>query len=799
MSLFQNKPKIDNLEEFRDIANDVMEGDFVPYACHWDPNTLVTKNGEVLQTIRITGFAQQMEGKSEGSSLRDKIREAVMQCIDSTKYALWIHTIRRKENLKTDGEYTRDFSGYLNHFWNDKNDWEHKFINEVYVTIVREGKSAGLFDMDVFLRGLVSSSNRHAFEGAIEQSCKELSKVTSKMLKVLSGYGAQLLGVVKRNDAYYSEVCEFLGKLTSLRDTEFPMQDIGIAHALTDYDVTFGYNAMEVRMRSDGKRRFGAILTLREYHDLAIDVLDMLLQVPVEFIISQSFEFVHSKTALQGYESQKELLSTGKAQVLYEKTGLKGLFDSNKGGKTDYGQHQINIFLLADSVKALENGVASTAKSLGNFGMVPMREDIKAEECYWAQLPGNFEFIKRMRPVNTARIGGFANLSNLPAGSKRDNHWGPAVTTLHTVARTPYFFNFHQGNNGHTAVISQTGAGGIVMLNFLLSEARKFHNKLFFFDMNRSSEIFLRSLGGEYYNPYPGADPRAYAQVTLNPFDLEDNERNRDFLNVWLGILAGSSAAPEFSGVYGQAIAATLALPKEQRHLRTCVDFMRQSNAAAADIFLPWTEGQLSGLFAHGRPDSFVLENTICGFEMGDIVTNKAAIIPVLSYILQRIEAVLDGSPAIIAMAEAWKLMDNDFFAPRIPVLLDYWQSQNAMAIFSTDQAWSVFHSSINPMLMEKLATQIYLPDNNADEAYNGAFDLSEHEIYYLSVMNTEDRHFLIKRNRETTVAELNLTGMQDIIAVLSATPTNLHIMEEAIEKNGTFHAKWMPVFLEMV
>lgn len=800
MQLFKKKQEEENLEDFRDITEDVIEGDFVPYACHWDPNTLVTKNGEVLQTIKITGFVNELAEQIDDFTLRDKIREAVLTCVDSTRYAVWVHTIRRRKSLKSDGEYQRDFAGYLNHFWNDKNDWEHKFVNEVYVTLVHEGKGAKTFEPDIMSRCLIPSGiNRH-FDSSIEKACENINKVTAKMMPVLSGFGAVLLGVVKRDGQYYSEICEFLGKLTSLRDIEFPLKEANLSHALTDYDVTFGYNAMEVRMRSDSRRRFGAILTVREYRELAVEALDLLLQIPAEFIISQSFEFMPAKLAVQGYEYQKELLVTSKAQKLYDKIGLRDIIESNKGNKTDFGQHQINIFLLADSIKVLENGVGNAAKALAALGMTPMREDIKAEECYWAQLPGNFEFVKRMRPINTARIGGFANLSNLSAGNGRGNHWGPAVTTFHTAARTPYFFNFHRGDNGHTMIVGQPGAGQSVLLNFLLAEARKFDNRLFFFDVDRSAEIFLRSLGGRYYNPLPDEDVKPYAQASINPFALEDTQENREFLSGWLVLLVGGAAA--VADLYEQckrAVGDVIVLPVEQRSLAACIGFLRQRSPEAADLFQPWLEGgEYASLFASGK-ETLSFDSKVLGFDMTSLMQHGDPLLPVTAYLLHRMKQQLDGKPAIIVMREAWTLLDNPYFLPQMESLLDGLRTRNAMMILETDHVGDLFGSKLNAVLLEKMATHIYLPDSVPEEGYARAFGLSDSEIAYLAAMNTDDRHFMVKRDRETIVCELNIGDMRDIQAVLSAHTDALQLMEKMIDENGSEPVQWMPAFLRNI
>lgn len=804
MLSLKKKNKQESLEEFRDITDDVIEADFVPYACHWNQSTIVTKNGELLQVIKITGLIhEKLAGKAADFNLRSKLRDAIMQHLDSTHYGMWIHTVRSRSNLKQEGQYKRDFSGYLNHFWNDRNDWEHKFTNEVYVTIVHEGKATKISDINVLWHGALRKMNAYFMENYLDSALKELSSVTEKIIASLDLYGARRLGVVKRNGRYYSEICEFFGKLTSLSDTEFPISEVDLSSVLTDYDVTFGYNAMEVRMRADGRRRFGTVLTIREYRELEVEALDYILQVPSEFIVTQSFEFIPAKVATQGYKYQQQVFKTSKEDSLYEKTGLKGLLESDKGKKTDFGQHQINVFLLADTVKALETAVGKTVKALTRLGMTPIREDIKLEECYWAQLPGNFEFIARMRPINTARVGGFANLSNLPEGKMTGNHWGPAVTTLSTATHTPYFFNFHRGSNGHTMLVGPLDSGKTVLLNFLLSEARRFGNQLFFLDVGRTSEIFIRSLGGQYYNPYPGADPRDYAQIGFNPFSMENTPENRGFLSTWLASLAQVQVDAVLKALYERAVAQVMSAPQEQRSLGICVQYIRSENSAVADLFLPWLQGPRSVLFS-GTKDMLTFDERACpskiwGFEMGDILRHPETVVPVVSYLMHRIEGALTGAPSIIAMAEAWALLDNPYLGGSVAEFMDRLSVKNALAIFATEYVHDIQGSSINATLLKKTATQIYLPDDVADEAY-GAFCLNDNEIYYLTAMNTEDRHFLVKHGSDiSVVCELNISGMHDIMSVLEATPSNLAIMEEVIKTNGLVSAKWMPSFLEKI
>ena len=53
-------------------------------------------------------------------------------------------------------------------------------------------------------------------------------------------------------------------------------------------------------------------------------------------------------------------------------------------------------------------------------------------------------------------------------------------------------------------------------------------------------------------------------------------------------------------------------------------------------------------------------------FEMEKLMQMKTIIAPTLLYIFHRLEEVLDGSPSIIILDEAWVFLDNEAFSQKI-------------------------------------------------------------------------------------------------------------------------------------
>src|SRR5581483_10118165 len=114
---------------------------------------------------------------------------------------------------------------------------------------------------------------------------------------------------------------------------------------------------------------------------------------------------------------------------------------------------------MAQNLTQLNEAVAAIESELMNLGIVGVREDLNMEPCFWAQLPGNGQYIARRSTISSMNLSGFASFHNYPTGQIAGNHWGAAVTVLSTRSGTPYYFNFHKADVGHTTIIGPTGSG----------------------------------------------------------------------------------------------------------------------------------------------------------------------------------------------------------------------------------------------------------------------------------------------------------------------------------------------------
>ena len=501
--------------------------DFIPYSLHYDDKTVILKNNHLMQTIKITGFNNELVGKDR-SDIKTSIRNAIKNNIKDERIALYLHTIRSKKNLRPKGVYKNEFCKVLDDNWNKLHEWDKKFVNELYLTFIYQAPNLG---KEGILNNIIYSSLKNNFTKKITKNSKKLNLTVENVLKDLTNFGAKRLSIYKKDGIYYSQILRFLNKIINFEHKNFPLDDVDISENLIRAKMAFGTGSFEIH--NNNQKYFGTLFTIKEYSDLSSNLIDKFLQLPIEFIITQTLTFVSPDEVLASYEDYNQLLKIAPEKYFNESCGIKEILDFDKdNSKTAFGKQQLLVSILANSKNELAQNIEKSLKVLFSFGLVCVKENLFTEGCFWSQLPGNFTYIIRKEPTNTYRYGGFGSLSNFPAGSIDNNKWDQAISILYTVNKTPYFFNFHNKDNGHTLVLGPYGSGKSVLLNFLIAQTTKIDVNIFYFDFFNSSEIFINALDGDYKTLML----RDF-KLKLNPFLLEDTALNREFLIKYVSLL----------------------------------------------------------------------------------------------------------------------------------------------------------------------------------------------------------------------------------------------------------------------
>lgn len=784
------------------LDREIHAAKFIPYSCYWNSSTLMTKEDYLIKVVKLNGFAFET-ADDEDLVIQNNIRNQMLRSISSPAVSLYFHTIRRKKNIFSDEFANQDlpnfFASHVNHKWRDKNITRRSFINDLYITIIRRVDAKGIEFFSYLLKKFGHVTSKHAWESDMRAIYEDLEETTNRVVTNLRNYGPKILEVKETPNGLFCEIMEFLSRIVNcgfVTNALFPL-GTEISKYLPVHRLFFGHKTIQVVTHNESK--YAGLISIKEYgNHTSAGMLDTFLQIPHEFIITQSFQFINRQLAVAKMQVQQNRMIQSDDKAISQVAEISQALDDATSGKIAFGQHHLTILCIENSPKLLDNALSLVESELSNCGVYPVRERINLEPAFWAQIPGNFDYIVRKATISSLNLAGFASQHNYPVGKKFNNHWGDAVTVFDTTSSTPFFFNFHIRDVGHTMIIGPTGAGKTVLMNFLCAQAMKFSPRIFFFDKDRGAEIFLRALDGIY----TVIEPRT--QTNFNPLQLSDTPDNRTFLMEWIKSLISvynNKFTSEDIARINDAIEGNFKLKQEDRILSNLVPFLGLAgpDTLAGSISMWHGNGSHAAVFDNKEDLLDFSKARVFGFEMANLLKDPFALGPVLLYLFHRINMSLDGTPSMIVLDEAWALIDNPVFGPRIKDWLKVLRKLNAFVIFATQSVEDASKSAISDTLVQQTATQIFLPNLKATSVYRDVFMLTEREYVLIKHTDPSTRFFLVKQGVNAVVARIDLKDLDDIINVLSGRAESVLLLYDILKEVGDNPKIWLPIFYEKV
>ncbi|MBO9557424.1 MAG: VirB4 family type IV secretion/conjugal transfer ATPase [Caulobacter sp.] len=773
-------------------------GKRLPYARHLDARTLETRDGLLLQVIHLAGLPFETVD-SEELNYRKAVRDVMLRGLASSRFAVYHHIIRREAKVGTEGEFADPFSRELDAQWSARLEGRKLYVNDLFLTIVRRPLQGQGGLVDKALR-LMKGADRSQADQAKAQDRRELDAARDSLISALAPYGARVLGLYDGPGGRCSEPLEFLSCLYNgeMRPVLAPSGDVG--DYLPYRRVSFGLETLELSRAGALPRGFASMVSIKDYPaQTSAGVLDDLLRLPCEMVVTQSFGFVDRQPTLEKMNLALRRMRAADDDGVSLKADLIRAKDDVVSGRAAFGEHHLSVLVRGETLDGLDQSTAEVVSAFTEMGAIAVREDINLEPAFWAQFPGNFKDIARRAMISTANFAGFASGHNFPVGQAQSNHWGPAVTLLETTSAGPYHFNFHKGDLGNFTIIGPSGSGKTVVLNFLLAQAQKYAPRTVFFDKDRGAEIFLRAIGGRYEVLRPGV-------VTgFNPLALPDTAANRKFLAEWTARLAavpGEALSADDLARIKDAVDANYDQAPELRRLRFFAELFKGARRpSAADLsarLAPWHgAGEHAWLFDNAA-DRLDLDAATLGFDMTQLLDDPALRTPAMMYLFHRVEQRLDGHPTLIVIDEGWKALDDDVFVARIKDWEKTLRKRNGLVGFATQSAQDALESRIASAIIEQAATQIFMANPKAQTRdYCEGFGLTQHEYELIKSLPDTARCFLIKHGTDSVVARLNLAGAPELLTVLSGRETTVRKLDALRESLGDAPDAWMARLLK--
>ena len=776
---------------------DASISEFIPFSTHVSPSVLKTTGGDYLLVWHLGGlpFVGREEWEIEHRHNTFNRMLQTLRAPDFVNVAFWVHDVRRKRRIKDNSQFEQAFNQQISDAYFEALSSQKIMQNELYLTMIYRPVVTGK-------RFVEKSTNTIQLQSEQDQAVGKIQELAGNVEAVLKDYSPYRLGMYDAsNGIVFSEALEFFGYLLNRIDEPVPVLQSPVhsylpvsRHMFSDKTGDFIINT------PNGVNHFGAILNIKEFTDGTYPgILNGLKYLDFDYVITHSFSPMGRQDALKVLDRTKGMMISSGDKAVSQIVELDHAMDQLASGNFVLGEYHFTMGVYADSQEKLSQNIATARAELSNAGFVSAKEDLAVVSSFYSQLPGNWKFRTRIANVSSLNFLGLSPLHNFASGKKENNPWGDCVTTLQTTNGQPYYFNFHATHPAenslgekaiaNTMVIGKSGTGKTALINFLLSQVQKLKPSptIFFFDKDRGAEIFVRACGGNYLALENGRP------TGFNPFHCERNEANVQFLAELIKVLAGklSYTSRDEEDIF-RAVESMLDTPM---HLRNMTNFQKSlPNMGDDGLFARmrrWTAGNSHGWVFDNPVDTIDMQKAnIIGFDYTDIIDNPEVRVPVINYLLHRLEALIDGRPLIYVMDEFWKILDGkgglkEFAKNKQKTI----RKQNGLGIFATQSPEDALASDISAALIEQTATMILLPNPNAsrDDYING-LKLTEAEYQVVVSLDERSRCFLVKQGHASSVCQLNLRGMDDALAVISASTDNIEIMQQVLEEQSRKH-----------
>ena len=490
-------------------------------------------------------------------------------------------------------------------------------------------------------------------------------------------------------------------------------------------------------------------------------IASKILSIPVEFRLCTRFTFMSfdsSKKEIKNlrkahFQKRKGIGGILEEAVIREQApledteALSNTADSGAAlanlanGNIAYGRMATTIIVRdTDYTRACRN-TDFIKKIVNDMGFITKTETVNTPGAYLGSIPGNIAFNPRAPLISTPNFAHFFTLSVPWMGTYTNTHLrslldgsGEAPHILCKTDNAPFFLNLNYGDVGHTLVIGPTGSGKSTLLSALAVFWLKYPGvRVICFDKDASSYNACINAGGTFIDIDDSPE-----SLKLNPFgnlgtvDVPDKAEQVFVSQLIVDHFKHCQIplGPKDETAIFEGIESLTPVPP---HLRDWSAFQRKvQNPDIRGAITPFVKGAYSHLFAPG-PDKIAKTNWLT-FEMSELMKKGKHIVSfVLAYLFHRITSLLDGTPTLLIVDEAWIFFDNEIFSARLREDLKTMRKRNCYIILATQEIEDARNSPIFSTIINACMTKILLPNHQAHQPENAALykniGLSEGDI----------------------------------------------------------------------
>ena len=733
---------------------------YVPWICLIDKGVVLNKNGTLQKTLKYRGYDLDSSTVYELKNINAKLNDVIKRL--GQGWSLNVEARRKKctDYIEAKNEILAidiiEKERKLNFLEN-----EH-FESEYYLTIVQliptdNSKKVG----EIFLEYAKKS----------EILDKTLENFNKEFKKILNLFKEIFLEVTELDD---EETYTYLHSCVSVKKDKVVVPEIpyAMSNYLCDSDLIGGLKPKlaEKEIRCISIQGFPNY-TVPGFFDklnrldipyrwitrfLMLSKLEALSKMERKYknIFSQRlslFQRVYAELTGEKEENSRKL----NEDALNKANEVRTQIALTTGDYVSQGFYTCTLIVDGDSIDEVEERVDVISKTINNMGFITIEESINSVEAFLGSIPGNITNNIRMPILNTITLSHLLPVSSVWGGDSWNKHLNaPPLIYTKTKGSTPFRFNIHIEDIGHSAIVGPTGYGKSVLLGLIASSFMKYKDsRVYFFDKDASSRVLTYAVGGEFHDL--GND-----ELSFQPLANIEIVEEKEWAYGWiLEILEQENI--KVSPTQKEKIWKALDnLAKTPIELRTISNFYTSVNdREIKEALIPYKIGGALGKYFDSDKDTLNFSRWQV-FEMNQVINNKKGITPLLSYIFRRIENSLDGNPCIIILDECWMFFDNPIFAAKIREWLKVLRKKNCSVIFATQELGDILNSKLFTTVLDACQTKVFLPNPNAfADNYipiYQKFGLNKTEIEIISKA-TKKKEYYYKSTKGSRLFELDL------------------------------------------
>jgi type IV secretion system protein VirB4 len=417
-------------------------------------------------------------------------------------------------------------------------------------------------------------------------------------------------------------------------------------------------------------------------------------------------------------------------------------------GDVQFAYYSSNIICLDDDTVRLHQSVRTITKTLQHLGFSCRLETVNAVEAWRGSLPGDGYRNVRRSLLHTLNIADLLPITAVWTGQRENpsalmpKHSSPLLYAA-TSGSTPFRFNLHVSDLGHTMICGPSGAGKSTLLGLLAAQWFRYPRaQVFAFDRGYSLYVLTHAACGEFYDL---AGPTS--DLAFCPLQEIDTDSDRIWAVGWIEALCNLNGL--------------VLNPAQRNRIVEGVESLRLSpTRSLTELRTNVQDEVVQAALQHytlGGPLGQLLDAEVDGLRNREFITfetehllqlDEKAVLPVLLYLFRQIEKRLDGSPTLVLLDEAWSYIRHDLFRERLRDWLKTLRKLNGVVVMATQQLSDILNSDISDVILEACPTKILLPNAESKSPNSRVFyervGLNERELDILQTSIPKQHYYTV-------------------------------------------------------